>query len=34
MKLNEKIYEYRKINRWSQEELADRLKVSRQTISK
>lgn len=34
MKLNEKIYEYRKINRWSQEELADRLEVSRQTISK
>lgn len=34
MKLNEKIYEYRKINRWSQEELADKLEVSRQTISK
>lgn len=34
MKLNEKIYEYRKLNRWSQEELADKLEVSRQTISK
>ena len=34
MKLNDKIYEYRKINRWSQEELADKLDVSRQTISK
>ena len=34
MKLNEKIYEYRKLNRWSQEELADKLDVSRQTISK
>ena len=34
MKLNEKIYEYRKQNRWSQEELADKLDVSRQTISK
>lgn len=34
MKLNEKIYEYRKINNWSQEELADKLDVSRQTISK
>ena len=34
MKLNEKIYEYRKLNRWSQEELADKLDVSRQTVSK
>ena len=34
MKLNEKIYEYRKLNIWSQEELADKLDVSRQTISK
>lgn len=34
MKLNEKIYEYRKLNRWSQEDLADKLNVSRQTISK
>lgn len=34
MKLNEKIYEYRKLKRWSQEELADKLDVSRQTISK
>ncbi len=34
MKLNDKIYEYRKLNRWSQEELADKLEVSRQTISK
>lgn len=34
MKLNEKIYEYRKLNRWSQEELADKLEVSRQTVSK
>lgn len=34
MKLNKKIYEYRKLNRWSQEDLADKLNVSRQTISK
>ncbi len=34
MKLNDKIFEYRKINNWSQEELADKLDVSRQTISK
>ncbi len=34
MKLNEKIYKYRKLNRWSQEELADKLEVSRQTVSK
>lgn len=34
MKLNEKIYEYRKNKAWSQEELADKLAVSRQTISK
>ena len=34
MKLNDKIYEYRKIKRWSQEELAEKLEVSRQTVSK
>ena len=34
MKLNDKIFEYRKINNWSQEELADKLDVSRQTVSK
>ena len=34
MKLNEKLYEYRKNKNWSQEELAERLEVSRQTVSK
>lgn len=34
MKLNDKIFEYRKLKSWSQEELADKLNVSRQTISK
>lgn len=34
MKINDKIFEYRKINNWSQEELADKLDVSRQTVSK
>lgn len=34
MKLNDKIFEYRKTNNWSQEELAEKLNVSRQTISK
>lgn len=34
MKLNDKIFEYRKANNWSQEELAEKLNVSRQTISK
>lgn len=34
MELNEKLYELRKNNNWSQEELAEKLDVSRQTISK
>ena len=34
MKLNEKIFEYRKRNNWSQEDLADKIDVSRQTVSK
>lgn len=34
MELNEKLYEYRKNNNWSQEELAEKMEVSRQTISK
>lgn len=34
MKLNDKIFEYRKINNWSQEELAEKIDVSRQTVSK
>ena len=34
MELNEKLYELRKKNNWSQEELAEKLNVSRQTISK
>lgn len=34
MELNERLYELRKNNNWSQEELAEKLDVSRQTISK
>ena len=34
MELNEKLYELRKKNNWSQEDLAERMEVSRQTISK
>lgn len=34
MELNEKLYELRKNNGWSQEELAEKMEVSRQTISK
>lgn len=34
MKLNERLYELRKSNNWSQEELAEKMEVSRQTISK
>lgn len=34
MELNEKLYELRKKNNWSQEELAEKMEVSRQTISK
>ena len=34
MKLNNKLYELRKQKGFSQEELANRLNVSRQTISK
>lgn len=34
MELYEKIYEYRKNNNWSQEELAEKMEVSRQTVSK
>lgn len=34
MKINEKIYELRKMHHLSQEELADKLNVSRQTVSK
>lgn len=34
MKINEKIYSLRKKNNMSQEELADKLNVSRQTVSK
>ena len=34
MKLSDKIIQLRKANGWSQEELAERLKVSRQAISR
>ncbi len=34
MELYEKLYEYRKNNNWSQEELAEKMEVSRQTVSK
>ena len=34
MELNDRLYELRKNNNWSQEELAEKLDVSRQTISK
>ena len=34
MKINEKIYTLRKKSGWSQDELADRLSVSRQSVSK
>ncbi len=34
MDLSEKLYELRKNNNWSQEELAERMEVSRQTVSK
>ena len=34
MNLNEKLFELRKKNGWSQEELAEKLDVSRQTVSK
>ncbi len=34
MELNEKLYQYRKNKNWSQEELAEKMEVSRQTISK
>lgn len=34
MELNEKLYELRKKKNWSQEELAEKLEVSRQTVSK
>ena len=34
MDLNEKLFELRKKNNWSQEELAEKLDVSRQTVSK
>ncbi len=34
MELNEKLYELRKNNNWSQEELAEKMQVSRQTVSK
>ncbi len=34
MELNEKLYELRKNNNWSQEELAEKMDVSRQTVSK
>lgn len=34
MKLSEKIIELRKVNGWSQEDLAERLDVSRQAISR
>ena len=34
MKINEKIYTLRKKFGWSQDELADKLSVSRQSVSK
>ena len=34
MNLGEKLYKYRKDNGWSQEEFAEKLNVSRQTVSK
>lgn len=34
MELNDRLYELRKNNNWSQEELAEKLDVSRQTVSK
>ena len=34
MDINERLYELRKNNNWSQEELAEKLNVSRQTVSK
>lgn len=34
MRLSEKIMELRKNSGWSQEELADRLGISRQSVSK
>lgn len=34
MELNDRLYELRKKNNWSQEELAEKLDVSRQTVSK
>jgi DNA-binding XRE family transcriptional regulator len=34
MKLEEKIIKLRKRNAWSQEELAEKLDVTRQTVSK
>ena len=34
MKLSDKIIKYRKSNGWSQEEFAEKLNVSRQTISR
>ena len=34
MDLNERLYELRKSNNWSQEELAEKMEVSRQTVSK
>ena len=34
MELNERLYELRKNNNWSQEELAEKMEVSRQTVSK
>ena len=34
MKINEKIYNLRKKSGWSQDELADKLSVSRQSVSK
>ena len=34
MKLSEKIIQLRKVNSWSQEELAEKMEVSRQAISR